>query len=169
MLRPLVCLSLLVSLLLAPRIASAQQNRWQNLQQLAVGQKVKVIDREHKSYSGSFVRFSDADVTLLVKGREIKIDRDDVSRITTGPQHRTRNVLIGLAAGAAAGGAIAGCCLERETGYGGAAAGSVGGFAAIGAGIGAIIQPSKTIYRVEQGKQARSQAAPGQASAGGSD
>lgn len=159
MLRRLFFLSLCV-FLLVPQLAQAQQNRWQNLQQITVGQKIKVIDRDKRSHSGSFVRFSDADLTILVHGQELKIDRDNVLRVTTPPRHRARNALIGAVAGAAAGGALSGCCMEHESGYAGAAAGTVVGLTAIGAGIGAIISPSKTIYRVEEGKQASLPTAP---------
>lgn len=155
MLRRVVSLSLVV-FLLAPQIAHAQKNRWQNLAQIKVGDKVKVTDRERKTYSGSFLRFSDTDLTLFMNGQETKIDKDNVVRVTTGPQHRARNALIGAVAGAAVGGAMAGCCLEHESGYAGAAAGTVVGLAAIGAGIGAIIHSPKTIYRLEEGKQASS-------------
>ena len=163
MLRRLIFLTLIL-LPLAPQWCRAQQGEWQNLAQLKTGQTVKVIDHKKNATVGEFVRFTETDLTIAVNKQAKTIDRDSVARVTTSGGHRRRNAVLGLAAGAALGGVFAGCCLEHETGYGGAAAGSVGGLGAVGAGVGALISGTKTIYRAGQRQQAASTPAADQAS-----
>jgi hypothetical protein len=150
MLRGLLSLSILL-LLFAPQDARAEQSRWQNLEQVRTGQKVTVIVRDHRSISGTFLRFSNNDLTLHVGDSVVKINRDDVSRITVKGGHRGRNALIGfLAVGGF--GAIAGAAANHNSGADEAAAFAGFGLGTLGAGIGALIPGSKTIYRVDEGK-----------------
>ncbi len=139
-------------LLLTPELCIAQQSRWANLAEISPGQKLSVVDRHNQSVSGEFLRFSDTYIALRVNGREITIAREEVSRVTTKGQHRKRNVLIGLLVGAGVGAGLGGGMMERESGYGGAVAGTTVGFAAIGAGVGALIPGSKVVYRAEREK-----------------
>ena len=153
MLPRLIFLTLILLPLAAPR-GDAQQGEWQNLAQLKTGQTVKVIDHKKNALVGEFVRFTETDLTMIVNKQAKTIDRDSVARVTTSGGHRRRNAVIGLAAGAAVGGAFAGCCIEHKSDYAGTAAGSVGGLGAIGAGIGALISGNKTVYRAGERQQA---------------
>lgn len=150
MLRGLLFLFILL-MLFAPQNARAQQSQWQNLEKIRIGQKVTVIGRDHKSVSGTLLRFSDNDLTLRVKDSDVKINRDNVSRVTVRGGHRGRNALIGLLA---VGGcsAMAAAATNHESGAGEAAAFAGVGLGTVGAGIGALIPGSKTIYRADESK-----------------
>ena len=168
MLRRLIFLTLIL-LPLSPLLGRAQQGEWQNLAQLKTGQTVKVIDHKKNALVGEFVRYTETDLTIAVNKQAKTIDRDSVARVTTSGGHRRRNAVIGLAVGAAAGGGLAGCCVERETGFGGAAAGTVVGLGAVGAGIGALISGSKTVYRAGERQQAANATAAEQTSVNRTD
>lgn len=146
---------LLLLLLAVPAPIRAQQNSWQSLQEAKVGQKVTVVDRQMKTYHGQFVRYTDTDLTVKIDGQPMTLDRDDVVRVTVTGHHRARNTLIGLAVGAAAGGALAAAWNKSMSGFeGNDAAGVVLFSTAIGAGIGALCPGSRTVYRAgEQRKQ----------------
>lgn len=142
--------------LLAPQIGRPQQSRWDNLVQLKPGQQVKVTDHHRKSLSGQFVRFSDSDVTIWANSQEIKIGRDEVSRIAIKASTRKRHALIGAAIGAGFGAAAGSGFVKGVNDSGAAKAGfvvfSAVIFGAIGAGIGAIM-PVRTrwiIYDAEK-------------------
>jgi len=150
--RPLlVCL--VIGFVLAPRL-QAQESQWQDLGQIKAGTKIQVVERSLKSTTGRFLRISDTDLALKVETKEVVVPRDQVYRVSIRGKNRKRNVLIGLAAGAAVGGALGVAVLEREPGYGGAVAGMIAGWAGIGAGIGAVVPAARTVYRVENPKGA---------------
>lgn len=163
MLRRLIFLTLILLPLASPGV-EAQQGEWQNLAQLKTGQTVKVIDHRKNALVGEFVRFSETDLTIVVNQQAKVIDRDNVARVTTSGGHRRRNAVIGLAAGAALGGAFSGCCIEQKNDNSGTIAGSVAGFGAVGAGIGALISGTKTIYRAGERERAAAAATAVQAS-----
>lgn len=146
----LISFSVLATVLLMPQIAVAQHYRWANLEQIQSGQKVVVIDQQMKNVTGTFVRVSENDLTIKKKDKEITMDRDSVYRVTSTPQHRGRNTLIGLGVGAATG-AIWGASVPAEdmtpAQTGSIMAGALGG---IGAGVGALIAPAKTFYRADK-------------------
>jgi hypothetical protein len=144
---------LVVDFVLAP-LLQAQESQWQNIAQIRTGTRVQVVEQSLKSTSGRFVRFSETDLTLKVEDKEIVISRDRVYRVTVAGKNRKRNTLIGLGAGAAAGVALGAAIMERESGYGGAVAGTTVGFAGVGAGIAALLPAGKTVYRAETTKQA---------------
>lgn len=146
----LIPFSVVAMVLLMPKMAVAQQNRWANLEQIQQGQKVVVVDQQMKTLNGTFVRVTENDLTIKIKDKETKIDRDSVYRVTTGPQHRGRNALIGLGVGAAVGGILAGTVPGSEELSAGDMAGVVAGVGGLGAGIGALIAPAKTYYRADK-------------------
>lgn len=145
---------LLLECLLLPPLAGAQQDRWQNLEQIKPGNKVEVIDRHLKQYSGKFVRFSENELTVSINGQETTLARNEIYRVTSTGKNRRRNLLLGLALGAGAGAALGAAIMERESGYSGAVAGTTVGFAGVGAGVGALVPSNKTIYRTEAVKEA---------------
>ena len=152
----LLSFSALSMVLLIPQVSGAQQNRWTNLEQIQPGQKLIVIDHQMKSLSGTFVRVSENSLVVKVDKLETAIDRDSVYRVTTGPQHRGRNALIGLGIGAATGGILAGTVPGSEELSAGDVVGVVAGMAGAGAGIGALIAPARTIYRADSIKKVAS-------------
>jgi len=152
MLYRVIPISVLILLLVLPQTIRSQQDRWQSLGQIKAGEKVTVIDRQLATHTGKFLRFSETDLSLRETGKEITIDRDNVYRVTISGHHRGRNALIGLAAGAAVGGVLAGQ-MEREENYAAAATGCVAGFAAVGGGVGALIPGTRTVYRSSEGKR----------------
>jgi hypothetical protein len=139
-------------LILTP-LLHAQQSQWQDLNLIRPGTKIQVVENSLKSTSGKFVGFSETDITLKVENKDVVIPRDQVHRVSISGKNRKRNTLIGLGAGAAAGLALGVALMERESGYGGAVAGSTVGFAGVGAGIGALLPAGKTVYRAENPKQ----------------
>ncbi len=128
-------------MLLANALLNAQQpseGSWENLSQLRVGQRVEVVDMKLKSLQGAFIGYSGDAVSLRLDSNEVSIPREQVLSIKNrGSSHRARNVLIGLAIGAAGGlavGAVRGATYHEE--------GETGVFVLvwtpIGAGVGAI-------------------------------
>ena len=140
-------------LVLVPGLGLAQTGResWDNLSQLHAGQKIEVVDMKLKSLKGTFVSFSAEAISLRVMSDEVSVKRPDVMRVSLRENSkRTRNLLIGLAIGAAGGLAAGVGLMERETGYAGAVAGTTVLFAAAGAGLGAAFSGYQTIYRAEK-------------------
>ena len=153
MARSLLLFLLLIAFGLVP-LLQAQESRWQNLAQIRPGTKIQVVEQSLKSTSCRFVRFSETDLKLNVEGKEVVLPREQVYRVSVTGKNRKRNTLIALGAGAAAGLALGAALMERESGYGGAVAGSAVGIAGLGAGIGALLPASKTVYRAERATQA---------------
>ena len=120
---------------------------WDNLKQLRAGQKIEVVDMNLKSVKGTFASFSEEAITLATKEGEMVVRRDHTYRVSVPGGKRGRNALIGLGIGAAGGVAAGVGLMERETGYAGAVAGTVVFVAAVGAGVGAALPGSRTIYR----------------------
>lgn len=137
---------LAAALLLVPSLLHAQKGDWQSLASIRPKSQVQVIDRKLRTYKGKFVAFTNAGITLIEDKQEKTIAREDVYRVTLVGAKRLRNVLIGLAIGAAAGAGTGAALMERESGYGGAVAGTVVGLGGLGAGIGALVPGNKTVY-----------------------
>ena len=149
-----------------PLQLQSQESQWQNLAQIRSGAKVQVIEQSLKSAAGRFVRFSTTDLTLKVGNKELVVPKDEVYRVTVNGKNRKRNMLIGLAAGAAMG-VIVGVA-SPELGTGTCSQGScidagtvsllavAGG--ALGTGVGAALPAAKTVYRAGTPKQASLQA-----------
>ncbi|HWR15626.1 MAG TPA: hypothetical protein VN577_12410 [Terriglobales bacterium] len=139
----------------------AQTSRWEDLEQIHGGAKIEVVERSLKSTSGNFVRVSQADLTLEVKGKEVTIQKEQVRRVSVVRTKRKRNALIGLAAGAGAGAGWAVAMRNTENWRPGDSAGLVGGCAGIGAEIGALIASKSTtaVYIADEPKRASVKAA----------
>jgi hypothetical protein len=77
---------------------------WDNLRQLRAGQRIAVTDMKLKTAQGEFAGYSENAVSLGVGGNEISIPREQVFSVKNREKsHRRRNVLLGLAIGAAGG------------------------------------------------------------------
>ena len=90
----------MMSLLLAsvPVVASAQAREasWENLQQLRVGQRIQVVQKDLKKHNGTFLSFSEEAISLRIENDEVGIRRENVLRVSNRERnHRLRNSLIG--------------------------------------------------------------------------
>ncbi len=107
-------------LAIAPSIVFGQpaEDSWGNLSRLRAGQKIEVVDIKLKPVAGKFSAFSEAAISLLVGKDRISIPRANVLSVKNREgSHRARNILLGLAAGAAGGlaaGAIKGATYHEE-------------------------------------------------------
>ncbi len=120
-------------------VAADSLSDWQNLSQVRVGQKIEVVQTDTVKYVGSFVKFTDDAIVLLVGKTEHSITCEQVARVSS-VSHRARNsVLMGLV-GLLVGGIVTGA----RTDDGGTAWPAVAGLGA-GAAVG-IISGTPTVY-----------------------
>jgi hypothetical protein len=141
---------------LAPCALHAQQSgtAWENLDTLTVGQRIVVVDQNHKKHSGAFASYAPEAITVEnVNGPE-SIQRTAVFQVVSvGHSRRARNALIGaaLGAGVGAGIGVAGTtcspdCIGASRGQ--LAGGLAAAFGVVGAVIGAVIPGHGTVlYR----------------------
>jgi hypothetical protein len=135
-------------------LAQPSQNNWDNLKELAPGQKIEVVDMNLKSVKGAFLSLSTDSISLNSGKQEVAVQRADVMRVSLRDSSKLRrNMLIG--AGTAGGavltiGLLANAPASNE---GTGCAGCVVGFAAAaaggGAGLGAI-PGNRTVYRIKK-------------------
>jgi hypothetical protein len=132
--------------------AQSKEDSWDRLRQLRAGQRIEVVTAKLKSAQGSFTGYSDQAVSLRLGQAEVSIPRGEVFSVKNRERsHRTRNVLLGLAIGAAGGlavGAIKGATYHEkgETGVFVLVWAPIG--AGIGAGAGAAVPSGPvTVYR----------------------
>ena len=95
MMREVIMSLLLVSV---PVLASAQDREasWENLQQLRVGQRIQVVQKDLKKHNGTFLSFSEEAISLRIENDEVGIRRENVLRVSNRERnHRLRNSLIG--------------------------------------------------------------------------
>lgn len=146
----------LLLLLMVPGFGSAQssQNNWDNLKQLRPGQKIEVVDSSMKTLKGAFVSISDEAISLQAGKSEESVLRANVVRVSVrDTSHRTRNMLIGAAAGVGAGLAITLPLEMQQSNEGNSLAGTMAGVtsALAGAGLGLGAMPgNRTIYRAKK-------------------
>jgi len=77
---------------------------WDNLKSLTLGQEIRVVLNNVKSYEGEFESLSDNGITLRQAAGEQTLARKDVLRVSRKTaSHRGRNAKAGAAIGAAAG------------------------------------------------------------------
>lgn len=80
------------------------QESWESLRHLRPGEEIQVVDAQMKSHPGRFAEYGPDAIVLHSEGREIIFARAEVASIKRrGQSHRRRNVLAGLAIGAAGG------------------------------------------------------------------
>lgn len=84
--------------------AASSKSDWGNLQALAPGVQIRLIQTDHKSIRGTFRSVTDDAVTIdLPAGRQAVARASVVSVLRRGRGHRLRHMLIGLGVGAAGG------------------------------------------------------------------
>ena len=129
----------------------SMEQSWETLKQLQVRQEIQVVDMNLKSLKGTLVGVSNEAISLRVENDET-IQRANVLRVSLREKpNRSRNALIGLGMGAAAGlvaGVVAG---DSETRWGRVIILAPIG-AAIVSGVGAVlpIRGYRTIYRAKR-------------------
>ena len=135
--------------------AQNNQTDWQQLSQLASGERIRVVDSGHKKHSGAFSSFSDQSINLRAETGEETIPRENILEISHSKRsHRLRNVAVSGLAGAGVGAAIGatgtGAC--HVPGWCGPTRGEVTPITATlgflgGLAVGAFIPSHQTIYR----------------------
>lgn len=123
------------------------QNDWQSLQQLQPGQKITVYQQK-ASDSGRFARVTDNSLVYTSGKGEVAVARADVKKVTVPGGKRLRNAAIGAGIGFAVGAILAGTAGTRFFNEGQdirAALVVIPGVS--GAGLGALIPGSRTVYR----------------------
>lgn len=129
---------------------NANKNQWSSLENLRVGDKIRVVQTDAKVWKGRFLALSDEAISLRVNGKAITIERPKVLRVESWEKNkRLHNALIGMAIGGGIGLAI-GIPLGRMAESGeehlpALVLGSLG--AGIGAGSGAAVPGHPTIYQ----------------------
>jgi len=77
---------------------------WESLNQLASGQRIRVVLNGNKSYQGEFQSIDDQSILIHEATGDETFSRASILRVSSRVRsHRTRNTLIGTAVGAAAG------------------------------------------------------------------
>lgn len=148
-LAPLLC----VLSLSCAAAAQTGHSTWENLSQLKVDQKIKIVETSGTKHSVYFLSVSDSAIRFRENIGERSIERSAIRSVKLTDPRRGRNALIGMGLGAAGGAALGAATTSSEgiiggRGFGAFAVGILG--AAIGAGTGAILPTHKTIYSTEQ-------------------
>lgn len=135
----------------------AQTSSWENLGQLTPGQKIVVVQKDRKSWTGTFAGVSNEAVSLNAREGSKAVARAEVMRVSRHGGKRSRNALIGAAigggAGIAVGATVPGCkqntfgfCLSK-----GVVAAVLGGTGAVvGAIVGVLIPGTTVVYRASR-------------------
>jgi hypothetical protein len=144
----------LISLLATTCLSWSQSDPsiWENLKALQPGQKIRVLEANSTTLSGTFVSVSDTAISLDAASGPQTIQRLDVRSVKLlENKHRLRNTLIGAGVGAGAGAGISAGVWESGGFFGGKGTGAAVGAgigAAAGAIVGALLPTHDTIYRV---------------------
>lgn len=150
-----VCVFLLLLFLLAGQMIAAPSD-WAVVEQLAAGQRIEAALSTGKTLKGKVDHVTPASVFIERRGKTVEVKRGDVARLYRWKAGAgAKWAMIGAAIGAGAGGALGGVILERESGFGGAMAGTVVLGAAIGAGLVYIIRGGKPVLIYSEPARAR--------------
>lgn len=98
-----VALSVL-AILFIPSLVAAQNSAWDSLKQLARGDRIRVVQKDSKSFTGEFQSCTDEAIILHAKSADQTILRQNLQSVSIRRAgHRGRNALIGGAIGAGVG------------------------------------------------------------------
>lgn len=101
--------------LISPAIAAAQDGSWTSVQSLSPGASIDVRGATRKDrISGKLVSVTPDAITVERRGDQRTFERDDVQRVQTVNEHKTRWLLVGIAAGVGAGLAVGRATLESS-------------------------------------------------------
>jgi len=145
--RCLAILALLIaSLVVLPMPAVAQENKgsgtpvndWASLSAVRPGSKLIVKLKSGKGVEGTLTGISDTALSLAVKNQRVDLNRNDIFTVHQSlPKSAKSATLIGLAAGAGAGGVI-GLAGRSDNGFEKVENAAAAGLAVVGAGAGAL-------------------------------
>jgi len=136
-------------MLLVPLLLSAQDAResWDNLKQLVAGQKIEVVEMNLKKLTGTFVGFSEQEISVQSADGRMSVPRAEVFRVGV-VRSRSRNIGIGAAIGLGAGVAIGVAGLKSGEEAAQYSLLAIPFALGVGAGVGAAMPPGyRTIYR----------------------
>jgi hypothetical protein len=146
---------LLIGFLLSGQVI-AETSDWATVQALAMGERIQVNLSTGRTMKGKLDHVTSESAFMQINGKAMEISRKEISRLYLRKKGSwQKSTLFGTAIGAAAGGGIAAGVMERETGFGGAVAGTVALFAVIGAGIGYAMRPGKSVLIYEDPSRIR--------------
>lgn len=136
---------LALTLTAAAGFAQKPQGSWEDLKQLEVGHKIKIVDMSLKAWEGRLVSVSDESITVRPKDGEVTVERANVLRVTDLKRSsHARNAAIGFVIGA-----VLGATRDTEgNAYKAVLAASFGG---IGAGVAALVPSHPALYRAGRG------------------
>ncbi|HEY2016559.1 MAG TPA: hypothetical protein VGH38_23810 [Bryobacteraceae bacterium] len=124
---------------------------WDELHSLVPGDRINVLDTTGKELKGTFRAVSADAITVASGQSETAIERLRVRRVQVrSSSRRVRNAVIGVAIGLAIGVAVdqtLGTYLRNESGDSGRAATYAAPIALFG-GVGALLPPYRTVYRL---------------------
>ena len=131
------------------------ENRWENVESLRVGQKLEVTTTQLRSIRGTYLNSSEAALRLKTPQGEVSLMREEVFRVKSQEGKRKQNILVGVVVGALSG-VVLGAVADYKDDVDGSDPGSnngklVGGVvgAGIGAGLGSLFAGHRVIYRAK--------------------
>jgi len=131
------------------------EDRWENIERLKVGQKIEVTTTDMRTVQGAYVNSSAATIRLNASRGEVSLMREEVFRVKTIGGRRKQNILLGVALGAVAGvalGAVADYKDDVDGSDPGSNNGKLGGSllgAGVGAGVGSAFGGHRIVYRAK--------------------
>jgi len=131
------------------------ENRWENVESLRVGQKLEVTTTQLRTIQGTYLNSSEAAIRLKTPEGEVTVVREEVIRVKSQEGKRKQNILIGVVVGALSGvvlGAVADYKDDVDGSDPGSNNGKLGGGvvgAGIGAGLGSLFAGHRVIYRAK--------------------
>ncbi len=97
-------ISALILLILASASGFPQTaDPWTNLSQLRSGQKINVVGQDRKKITVNFLRATEDSLRFRYKGKEVALARSEVFIVSMKPPTDWKQILLGLAVGAAVG------------------------------------------------------------------
>jgi hypothetical protein len=128
------------------------QSSWRNLNGLAAGQKIQVIEKNSTKHSGTFLSVSDTAIVFQERSGERSVQKPDVRSVNLRNHRRLRNALIGTGVGAGVGAALGAATAPSDgfiggKGFAAAFVGTAG--AVVGTPIGLLMPTHNTVYRVD--------------------
>jgi hypothetical protein len=150
----IICVLLLVPCLVAaPNSATAD---WAAVESLAAGERIQVELSTGKFVNGKIDHVTSESVFVQHGRQTTEVRRQEVNRLYrqksgAGAKWAAIGALIGAGAGGGAGAAV----LERESGFGGAMAGTVALGGALGAGVGYLLGRGKSVLVYKAPSQKR--------------
>jgi hypothetical protein len=132
----LVAVTLLVTTVFTQTVSAANAD-WAAVERLPAGERIRVKLSTGKTLNGTIDHVTEEAVYLRSKDKTLNASRQDVAHLyREKPGNGKKGALIGAAIGAGAGAGTGAAIMERESGFGGAVAGTVAFFASVGAGLG---------------------------------